>query len=363
MGIKVCKFGGSSLADAAHFQRVRDILLADPQRRFVVASAPGKRDKADEKVTDLLYQCYRAVERKQPAEEIFARVAGRYMDIANALGLENGMQKVLEDTFAEIVRQKSPDFTASRGEYLNAFLLARYLGWDFIDAKDYVKFDRQGVFASEWTNEILAAALREHECAVLPGFYGSLPNGEIHTFSRGGSDISGAIVARAAEAEIYENWTDVSGFLMADPRIVENPQPIDVLTYRELRELSYMGATVLHEDAIFPVHRAGIPTAIKQHQRAGRTRYADRRRTGGSLLPPADHRHRGPQGFHADLHRKGHDEQRSWGLAGACCRRWRISAFRLSTCPRGSTPCAWSFHDRELHIHARANSCSRIRET
>lgn len=263
MGIKVCKFGGSSLADAAHFQRVRDILLSDPQRRFVVASAPGKRDKADEKVTDLLYQCYRAVERKQPAEEIFARVAGRYMDIANALGLENGMQKVLEDTFAEIVRQKSPDFTASRGEYLNAFLLARYLGWDFIDAKDYVKFDRQGVFASEWTNEILAAALREHECAVLPGFYGSLPNGEIHTFSRGGSDISGAIVARAAEAEIYENWTDVSGFLMADPRIVENPQPIDVLTYRELRELSYMGATVLHEDAIFPVHRAGIPTAIK----------------------------------------------------------------------------------------------------
>ena len=202
MGIKVCKFGGSSLADAAHFQRVRDILLSDPQRRFVVASAPGKRDKADEKVTDLLYQCYRAVERKQPAEEIFARVAGRYMDIANALGLENGMQKVLEDTFAEIVRQKSPDFTASRGEYLNAFLLARYLGWDFIDAKDYVKFDRQGVFASEWTNEILAAALREHECAVLPGFYGSLPNGEIHTFSRGGSDISGAIVARAAEADL-----------------------------------------------------------------------------------------------------------------------------------------------------------------
>ena len=197
-----------------------------------------------------MYQCYRAVERKQPAEEIFARVAGRYMDIANALGLENGMQKVLEDKFAEIVRQKSPDFPASRGEYLNEFLLARYLGWDFIDAKDYVKFDRQGVFASEWTNEILAAALHEHECAVLPGFYGSLPNGEIHTFSRGGSDISGAIVARAVEAEIYENWTDVSGFLMADPRIVENPQPIDVLTYRELRELSYMGATVLHEMCI-----------------------------------------------------------------------------------------------------------------
>ena len=228
MGIKVCKFGGSSLADAAHFQRVRDILLSDPQRRFVVASAPGKRDKADEKVTDLLYQCYRAVERKQPAEEIFARVAGRYMDIANALGLENGMQKVLEDTFAEIVRQKSPDFTASRGEYLNAFLLARYLGWDFIDAADVVRFDKQGAFAAEWTNRI-----------------------------------TGSLVAAAVKADIYENWTDVSGFLMADPRIVENPQPIDVLTYRELRELSYMGATVLHEDAIFPVHRAGIPTAIK----------------------------------------------------------------------------------------------------
>ena len=263
MGIKVCKFGGSSLAEAAHFQRVRDILLSDPQRRFVVASAPGKRDKADEKVTDLLYQCYRAVERKQPAEEIFARVAGRYMDIANALGLENGMHKVLEDTFAEIVRQKSPDFTASRGEYLNAFLLARYLGWDFIDAADVVRFDKQGAFAAEWTNRVLTEELKKHERAVIPGFYGAFPDGSVRTFSRGGSDISGALVARAAGAELYENWTDVSGFLMADPRVVQNPAGIERLTYRELRELSYMGATVLHEDAIFPVHKAGIPTNIR----------------------------------------------------------------------------------------------------
>jgi len=167
------------------------------------------------------------------------------------------------DTCDEIRRKKSPDFTASRGEYLNGILLAEYLGWDFIDAQNVIKFDRQGNFASEWTNEVLGNVLKDHPKAVIPGFYGSYPNGEVHTFSRGGSDISGAIVARASKADLYENWTDVSGFLMADPRIVENPRCIKELTYRELRELSYMGATVLHEDAIFPVHKAGIPTNIR----------------------------------------------------------------------------------------------------
>jgi len=263
MSLKATKFGGSSLADAVHFAKVRDILFADKDRRFAVASAPGKRYKEDEKVTDLLYKCYRAVERNESADAIFEQISERYLAIAKDLGLDFDMRPVLAETYAEIRRQKSPDFTASRGEYLNAMLLAEYLGWDFIDAKDVIKFDRQGMFAAEWTNEILAEELKKHEYAVIPGFYGSLPNGEIHTFSRGGSDISGAIVARAAQADIYENWTDVSGFLMADPRVVENPRPIDTLTYRELRELSYMGATVLHEDAIFPVHKAGIPTVIK----------------------------------------------------------------------------------------------------
>ena len=263
MGVKVAKFGGSSLADAAHFRKVKDIVCSDSDICYVVPSAPGKRFKEDTKVTDLLYQCHRLVERNQSHESVFQQVIERYMDIYNELGLDFDFYGLLLETGDEIRRQKNPDFAASRGEYLNGILLSHYLGWDFIDARDVVKFDRTGVFASEWTNEVLGEALRQHPHAVIPGFYGSYPNGDVHTFSRGGSDISGAIVARAAKAEVYENWTDVSGFLMADPRIVENPKCIRELSYRELRELSYMGATVLHEDAIFPVHKAGIPTNIR----------------------------------------------------------------------------------------------------
>ena len=262
MGIKVVKFGGSSLADAKMFRRVKEIILSDPTRAYVVPSAPGKRSPEDEKITDLLYRCYACVERKEPYEPIFEIIAQRYLDIAAELELSLNMQALLDETCAEIKRNNR-DFAASRGEYLNGRMLADYLGWDFIDAADVVKFDRHGNLASEWTNELVRDALRAHPCAVIPGFYGSYPNGEVHTFSRGGSDISGAIVARAANADIYENWTDVSGFLMADPRIVDNPQLIRRLTYRELRELSYMGANVMHEDAIFPVHRAGIPTNIR----------------------------------------------------------------------------------------------------
>lgn len=262
MGIKVVKFGGSSLADANMFRRVKEIILSDPTRAYVVPSAPGKRSAEDEKITDLLYKCYACVERKEPYEPIFEIIAQRYLDIATELQLSLNMQALLDETCAEIKRNNR-DFAASRGEYLNGRMLADYLGWDFIDAADVVKFDRHGNLASEWTNELVRDALRAHPCAVIPGFYGSYPNGEVHTFSRGGSDISGAIVARAANADIYENWTDVSGFLMADPRIVDNPQLIRRLTYRELRELSYMGANVMHEDAIFPVHRAGIPTNIR----------------------------------------------------------------------------------------------------
>ena len=267
MGIKVAKFGGSSLSDAAHFRKVKEIIEGDPDYCYVVPSAPGKRFDGDTKITDLLYQCYRLVERNRSHEEVFRQVVERYLEIAHELDIvfdaDFDFIGLLNETGDAIRRHNSPDFAASRGEYLNGVLLARYLGWDFVDAQEVVKFDRQGSFASEWTNEIMRAKLAEHSRAVIPGFYGSFPDGEVHTFSRGGSDISGAIVARAAQADMYVNWTDVSGFMMADPRVVKNPRCIRELTYSELRELSYMGATVLHEDAIFPVHRAGIPTNIR----------------------------------------------------------------------------------------------------
>ena len=263
LGIKVAKFGGSSLCDAEHFRRVKAIVESDPDYCYVVPSAPGKRFDADEKITDLLYQCHRLVERNRSHEELFKKVADRYIQIAEELGLDFDVHEMLLETSDAIRRFKNPDFAASRGEYMNGVLLSKYLGWDFIDAKDVIKFDRQGIFASEWTNEVLTEALKYHPRAVIPGFYGAYPNGDVHTFSRGGSDISGAIVARAAHADLYVNWTDVSGFMMADPRIVKNPKCIRELSYRELRELSYMGATVLHEDAIFPVHKAGIPTNIR----------------------------------------------------------------------------------------------------
>ena len=263
MGIKVAKFGGSSLADAAQFKKVKEILLADPSRCFVVPSAPGKRFKEDTKITDMLYACYRKVEKGDDMSEIFDKIEERYRSIASELKLDIDIDGLLSQTHADIRRVATPDFAASRGEYLNGVLLASYLGWDFIDPRNFVKFDRQGVFAEEWTNTLLGEELKKHEYAVIPGFYGSVPNGEVRTFSRGGSDITGAVVARAAKADLYENWTDVSGFLMADPRIVENPREIKELTYKELRELSYMGATVLHEESIFPVHKAGIPTNIR----------------------------------------------------------------------------------------------------
>ena len=259
----MAKFGGSSLADAEHFRRVKAIIEGDADYCYVVPSAPGKRFDADEKITDLLYQCHRQVERGQSHEEIFAKIADRYMSIARELHLDFDVEGMLLETSEAIRRYKNPDFAASRGEYMNGIMLSNYLGWDFIDAQDVIKFDRQGSFAAEWTNEVMAEALKNHPRAVIPGFYGSYPNGDVHTFSRGGSDITGAIVSRAAKADVYVNWTDVSGFMMADPRIVKNPKVIRELSYAELRELSYMGATVLHEDAIFPVHKAGIPTNIR----------------------------------------------------------------------------------------------------
>jgi aspartate kinase len=262
MGIKVAKFGGTSLADANAFRRVRDIVLSDSSRRYVVPSAPGKRFSDDVKITDMLYQCYKLAQRKESIVQMFDRIAERFTGIVRDLGLNFDISPMLDET-CQLIATSSPDYAASRGEYFSGLILSRLLGWDFVDPQDVLKFDRQGHFASEWSNQLLAERLEKHENAVIPGFYGSLPNGEIKTFSRGGSDISGAVVARAAGADLYENWTDVSGFLMADPRIIENPKPIDRLTYRELRELSYMGATVLHEDSIFPVRKAGIPTNIR----------------------------------------------------------------------------------------------------
>ncbi|MDO4548050.1 MAG: aspartate kinase [Clostridia bacterium] len=268
MGVKVCKFGGSSLADAGQFKKVRDIVLSDPDRRYVVPSAPGKRFAGDEKITDTLYKCFRLAQRNQPYEDEFERVIDRFTGIVADLGLDFDILPHLKEARA-LIGAGSPDYAASRGEYFSGLVLSRYLGWDFIDPAEILKFDRHGIYASEWSNELAAARLKEHEHAVIPGFYGSLPDGDVHTFSRGGSDITGAVIARAANAEIYENWTDVSGFLMADPRIVDNPKSIDVLTYKELRELSYMGATVLHEDSVFPVRKAGIPTHIMNTNRPG----------------------------------------------------------------------------------------------
>lgn len=269
MGIIVTKFGGSSLADAGQFRKVKDILLSNPDRRFVVPSAPGKRFKGDTKVTDMLYACYNAVVNAAPESAeaelrtAFEPVIERYCSIASELALDIDILPILSEVREQILLRRNSDYAASRGEYLNGRLLASYLGWDFIDPFNCFMFSQQGMFQAELTNTILAEELRRHKNGVIPGFYGAMPDGQVKTFSRGGSDITGAVVARAIDADKYENWTDVSGFLMADPRIIDNPRRINQLTYRELRELSYMGATVLHEDAVFPVRRAGIPTNIR----------------------------------------------------------------------------------------------------
>ncbi len=263
MGLKVLKFGGSSLADAAHFRIVADIVKAEEERRFVVPSAPGKRFKDDEKVTDLLYACQALAAQEKDIDEVFGRICRRYNDIIGELGLDLSLEDEFLKIRAEILGGAGKDYAASRGEYLNGLILSAYLGFDFIDAQKVVFFKEDGTLDSERTYVVLGAALENHPHAVIPGFYGAMPDGSVRTFSRGGSDITGAIVARAAMADIYENWTDVSGFMMADPRIIENPKAIDVITYKELRELSYMGATVLHEDAIFPVRAAGIPINIR----------------------------------------------------------------------------------------------------
>ena len=265
MGIVVTKFGGSSLSEASQFRKVKEILLGDSNRMYVVPSAPGRREPDDAKVTDMLYTCHKLASKGELAEfeKVFAGLSARYTEIIDELGLNLDFAPHLEQVHYAMLNGQSVDYAASRGEYLNGIILAEYLGWEFIDAAEVIFFDANHRFDSERTQEVLSARLAGTRYAVIPGFYGSNSDGTIRTFSRGGSDVTGAIVARAAGAELYENWTDVSGFLMADPRIVKRPKRIHVITYRELRELSYMGAGVLHEDAIFPVRMAGIPINIR----------------------------------------------------------------------------------------------------
>nr|WP_318683761.1 aspartate kinase [uncultured Acetatifactor sp.] len=260
---KVVKFGGSSLANAEQFQKVGSIIRSDSERRYVVPSAPGKRFGSDTKVTDMLYACYDLAEQERDFAKELRDIEERYQEIIDGLGLEISLKeefRVIEKSFRE---KAGSNYAASRGEYLNGIIMAAYLGYEFVDAATVIFFSENGEFDGERTNQILSERLAGCEKAVVPGFYGAMPDGTVKTFSRGGSDITGSIVAKAVKADVYENWTDVSGFLVADPRIIHHPQAIDVITYRELRELAYMGATVLHEEAIFPVRQEGIPINIR----------------------------------------------------------------------------------------------------
>ncbi|MCL2052397.1 MAG: aspartate kinase [Lachnospiraceae bacterium] len=263
----VVKFGGSSLANAEQFKKAADIVRADKARRFVIPSAPGKRFPADMKVTDMLYVCYAKAKSEKGFKKDLLAIKKRYQEIIDGLGLD----LILDDEFAVIEKNftahAGTSYAASRGEYLNGIIMAKYLGFEFIDAASVIRFDEDGHFDAEVTNRILASRLEKAENAVIPGFYGAYENGKVKTFSRGGSDITGSIVARAVMADVYENWTDVSGFLIADPNIVKNPESIETITYRELRELAYMGASVLHEEAIFPVRREAIPINIRNTNR------------------------------------------------------------------------------------------------
>lgn len=260
---KVVKFGGSSLASAKQFQKVGNIIKSDAERRYVIPSAPGKRHRNDTKVTDMLYECYDLAEAGKKFEKELKQIKLRYEEIITGLDMSLSLDEEFK-TIAEQFKQKAGrEYAASRGEYLNGIVMAAFLGFPFIDAAEVIAFNEEGVFDAAKTDTVLRARLEKEDCAVIPGFYGAMKDGRVKTFSRGGSDITGSIVARAVHAEVYENWTDVSGFLVADPRIIDRPEAIETITYRELRELAYMGATVLHDEAIFPVRSEGIPINIR----------------------------------------------------------------------------------------------------
>ena len=263
MNTIVTKFGGSSLADSIHFKKVKNILESNPERKYIIPSAPGKSSFKDFKITDLLYLCHAHVKSGISLDDVFKLISERYKSIVDDLNLNLDLTSYLNIIKTDIENGASVDYTASRGEYLNGIILDNYLNIDFIDAKDVIKFNKYGTLNIKETYVALKDKLSNHERAVIPGFYGSNEHGDIVTFSRGGSDITGALVAASINAKLYENWTDVSGFLMADPRIVNNPKKIKTITYGELRELSYMGASVLHEEAVFPVRTSGIPINIR----------------------------------------------------------------------------------------------------
>lgn len=264
MEIKVAKFGGSSVADAIQLAKVKHIIDADPTRKYIIVSAPGKRFDGDSKITDLLYLCNTHIEHHVPCDQIYQVIVDRFKAMEVSLKVDVGLDEEFAQIREKLEAGEGADYIASRGEYLNAKLTAAYLGLDFVDAAGLVQFNEKGQFMDEETDEALSCELKKHERgAVIPGFYGTMPGGKIKTFTRGGSDITGSIVAKAVGAEIYENWTDVHGFLQADPRIVKNPEPISHISYAELRELSYMGASVLHENAIYPVRGQNIPINIR----------------------------------------------------------------------------------------------------
>lgn len=260
---KVVKFGGSSLASAEQFEKVGKIIRAEEERRYVVPSAPGKRFKDDTKVTDMLYACYALAEEGKDFKKELAAIKARYNEIIEGLKLDLSLDKEFETIEKSFKAKAGSNYAASRGEFLNGIIMANYLGYEFIDAAEVILFKDDGEFDAETTNQNLRKRLEGVDAAVIPGFYGAYANGTVKTFSRGGSDITGSIVARAIKANVYENWTDVSGFLITDPRIIYKPEGIETITYKELRELAYMGASVLHEDAIFPVRSEGIPINIR----------------------------------------------------------------------------------------------------
>ena len=267
MANKVVKFGGSSLADANQFRKVADIIKSDAKRKYVVPSAPGKRFSEDIKITDMLYKCCELAGSGMDFSAEFQIIRDRYNGIISELGIDMSLDDDFNSIVNELKARPARDFAASRGEFLNGKVLANYLGFNFVDAADVIVFDTKGTLLLDQTVKAVREKLSGLDNAVVPGFYGKTTEGYIKTFSRGGSDVTGSIIANAVKAEIYENWTDVSGFLVADPRVVDKPDVIETITYRELRELAYMGASVLHEDAIFPVRSAGIPINIRNTNR------------------------------------------------------------------------------------------------
>ena len=263
------KFGGTSLADASQIKKVAEIIKSNSARKFVVASAPGKRFSDDIKITDLLYKCHSQAKNGEDFSATLTKISERYSEIIKALNVDFDIDSEIAEIKTKLQSGTTPDYPASRGEYINSKIIAKFLGWPFVDAAEIIFFNEKGLLDENTTFKTAGEKLKSLEHAVIPGFYGAMPDGKIKTFSRGGSDVTGSIIARSVEADLYENWTDVSGMLSADPRIVQNPKVIDYITYTELRELSYMGASVLHEDAVFPVRKAGIPINIRNTNKPG----------------------------------------------------------------------------------------------